>query len=126
MTGYVPVGFGPGDSIIVNIECGLCGVVAHENMTEFYKKYNLQIVGNIVCPEAMDEFIRRRGYDLILGREEIILRCDTCKKNNVISKQQMVTISKAEYERLLEIEKKYKESEQSKNFDDQVNPEGGW
>jgi len=99
----------PGDTIAISVECGFCKIVMVEDMTEFYRVNNLPFSTDQIGPEAMDHFLWRRGADIVLTSMEATVRCSTCKKLGVTTHQQMITIPKVEYERLLDVEEQYKQ-----------------
>jgi hypothetical protein len=95
--------------MVLKIECGLCGTLMVEDMTTFYEETGLGFSEGNVPPQAIAEFMRRRGADYVpLGLHDVAMRCSRCVKAGVTLKTQLVSIPVAEYQRLLEIEKNYK------------------
>lgn len=112
-----------GDMLVVTVECGMCGKEMVEDLTDFATTNKIPIVERQdVTPELMSEFLRRRGADLVpLSLDLIAVRCPQCQKWEVKNPKHMMKLPVTEYQRLLEIEKRYEEANK-----DQRNPEGGW
>jgi hypothetical protein len=93
-----------GDTYDVTLTCGFCFGKITEDVTAFCADNGIDIRHVAEVPAVVSmEVMRRGGGDVVASSTSDLLhyRCAACKAAGITTKQEMITITKSEYQRLV-------------------------